>query len=85
MSKRLQVIVDDAEYRDLQKAARRRGVTVSQWVREAIRSVRRLEPSSDAARKLSAVREAVRHGYPAPDIDDMLTEIERGYTSHAAE
>ena len=85
MSKRLQVIVDDTEYRDLQKAARRRGVTVSQWVRDAIRSVRRSEPSIDAARKLSVVREAARHTYPAPDIDDMLAEIERGYSSGHSE
>jgi hypothetical protein len=41
----------------------------------------RLEPSADAARKLSAVREAVRHSYPAPDVDQMLAEIERGYSS----
>lgn len=81
MSKRLQVIVEDAEYRDLQKAARRRGLSVSQWVRDAIRAMRRLEPSTDAARKLSAVREAARHSYPAPDVDQMLKEIERGYTS----
>ena len=85
MSKRLQVIVDDAEYRDLQKAARRRGVTVSQWVRDAIRSVRRSEPTTDAARKLSVVREAARHAYPAPDIEDMLAEIERGYASGRSE
>ena len=85
MSKRLQVIVDDTEYRDLQKAARRRGVTVSQWVRDAIWSVRRSEPSIDAARKLSVVREPARHTYPAPDIDDMLAEIERGYSSGHSE
>lgn len=83
MSKRLQVIVDDAEYRDLQKAARRRGVTISQWVRDVIRAARRSEPSTDAARKLSVVREAVRHSYPAPDIEPMLAEIERGYSSSA--
>ncbi|HTK52784.1 MAG TPA: CopG family transcriptional regulator [Gemmatimonadaceae bacterium] len=85
MSKRLQVIIDDAEYRDLQKAARRRGLTVSQWVRDAIRSTRGLEPSTDAARKLAAVREAVRHAYPAPDVEQMLAEIERGYSSGAGE
>ncbi|HEX6048557.1 MAG TPA: CopG family transcriptional regulator [Gemmatimonadaceae bacterium] len=85
MSKRLQVILDDAEYRDLQKAARRRGITVSQWVREAIRTSRRLEPSADATRKLSVVREAIRHDYPAPDIEQMLAEIERGYASGITE
>ena len=81
MSKRLQVILDDAEYRDLQRAARRRGMTLSHWVRDAMRAARRLEPSTDAARKLAAVREAARYAYPAPDIDQMLDEIERGYGS----
>ena len=81
MSKRLQVIVEDAEYRDLQRAARRRGVTVSQWVREAIRTMRRSEPSGDAARKLAVVREGARHSYPAPDMEQMLAEIERGYSA----
>lgn len=83
MSKRLQVIVDDAEYRDLQRAARRRGVTVSQWVRDAIRTIRRSEPSVDAARKLSVVREGARHSYPAPDMEQMLAEIERAYSAGA--
>lgn len=85
MSKRLQVIVDDAEYRDLQRAARRRGLTVSQWVRDAIRAMRRLEPSADATRKLAVVREAVQHSFPAPDVTQMLTEIERGYVVAADE
>lgn len=35
--------------------------------------VRRLEPSTDADRKLSAVREAARHSYPAPtDVDEVF-------------
>ena len=58
---------------------------VSQWVRDAIRAVRRSEPSADAARKLSVVREAARHSYPAPEIERMLAEIERGYTSGTSE
>lgn len=81
MSKRLQVIVEDLEYRDLMKAARRRGMTVSQFVRESIRAMRKQEPSVDAGRKLMVVREAVHHAYPAPDVDQMLAEIERGYAS----
>lgn len=80
MSKRLQVILDDAEYRDLARAARRARVTLSAWVREALRGARRSEPVGDTATKLRVVREAARHRFPAPDIDTMLAEIERGYT-----
>ncbi len=79
MSKRLQVLLDDAEFRDLQKFARKQRMTVSQWVRYALRTMRRREPSADPGRKLAAVREAVHHSYPSGDIDDMLNDIERGY------
>jgi hypothetical protein len=79
MSKRLQVVFDDAEYRELQKLARKRGMTVSDWVRRALDLARRREPGREAGRKISAVREAARHSYPVGDIDDMLAEIERGY------
>lgn len=81
MSKRLQVLIDDAEYRDLQRAARKQGMSVSNWVRQAIQSMRRREPRQDTGRKLSAVREAARHSYPTGDMDQMLAEIERGYHS----
>lgn len=79
MSKRLQVAFDDTEYRDLVRAARKSGLTMSQWVREALRAARRLEPERDAGKKLSAVREAARHSYATADIDQMLAEIESGY------
>jgi hypothetical protein len=81
MSKRLQVIFDDAEYRELQRSARRARMTVSAWVRHAIRDLRRHEPVADVEKKLQVVREAARHAYPAPapEIGQMLEEIERGY------
>ena len=79
MSKRLQVLLDDTEYRNLQRLAQKQGMTVSDWVRQAIRAMRRQEPVLDTGRKLSAVREGAQHTYPAPDIDQMLAEIEGGY------
>ena len=81
MSKRLQVVFDDAEYRELQKLARKRGMTVSDWVRRALDLARQREPAREAGRKIMAVREAARHAYPTGDIDEMLAEIERGYSS----
>ncbi len=79
MSKRLQVICDEGEYRLIRRQARLRGVTVSEWVRQALRAAMREQPSVKAERKLAAVRAAARHAFPAPDIDRMLEEIERGY------
>ena len=79
MSKRLQVLLDEAEFADIRRAARLSRMTVAEWVRQALRRARREEPTSDARRKLAAVREAARGAYPTADIDQMLAEIERGY------
>ena len=83
MSKRLQVILEDAELREIQRAARRQRMTVAEWVRQALRAARRQEPGGDTARKLEAVRAAVRHSFPTAPIDEMLADIERGYAGRA--
>lgn len=85
MSKRLQVLLDEKELRYLREAARRQGVPVSEWVRQALREARRREPRGDLESKLRAVRAATRHEFPTADIDAMLAEIEQGYAASAPE
>ena len=80
MSKRLQVLLEGSELREIQKVAREQRLTVAEWVRQALRQARRNEPGGSPARKLEAVRRAVRHDFPAGPIEAMLAEIERGYT-----
>jgi hypothetical protein len=80
MSKRLQVILDAAELREVQKAARRERITTAEWVRRALRAARRAQPLTDSTRKLHVVRLAARHEFPAPDIEQMLDEIAQGCT-----
>lgn len=79
MSKRLQVLLDEADFAEIRRLARERNVTVADWVREALRAARRRRPSTDRARKLAAIREAVKLDFPTSDIHTMLAEIERGY------
>ncbi len=79
MSKRLQVLLDADEWEELQKIARRHRTTVSEWVRRTLREAREREPGGDLDAKLRAVRSAVRHEFPAPDVEQMLEETERGY------
>ncbi len=81
MSARLQVLLDEREFAEIRRAARLSGMTVAEWVRQALRKARREEPTSDARRKLAAVREAVQASYPTADIEQMLAEIEGGYLS----
>ena len=79
MAKRLQVIVQDPEYRDIQQAARLRRMSIAEWVRQALVQARRREPSREVASKLEVIRAAARMDFPTADIDRMLEEIERGY------
>ena len=79
MSKRLQVLLEEPELKEIQRIARTRRMTVAEWVRQALRSAREREPLRDSAKKLEVVRAAARHSYPTGDIDRMLEEIEQGY------
>jgi hypothetical protein len=79
MSKRLQVLLDEAEFRQIRELARHQRLTVAEWVRQALRAATRSAPGPDTRKKLAVVRAAARHAYPAADIDRMLGDIERGY------
>lgn len=79
MSKRLQVLLDEAELTEIQRAARRQRVTTAEWVRQALRAARRSQPKGETAKKLAVVRSAASHDFPTADIDRMLHDIERGY------
>ncbi len=71
--------MDESELAAIREAAQRRGMTVSEWARAALREARRSDSTGDAERKLAAIRAADRHSYPASDIDSMLSEIALGY------
>lgn len=79
MSKRLQVILEDDEMREIQRLARQQRTTVAEWVRRALRAMRQRQPSESGERKIQAVRAAVRHSLPTEDIGVMLKQIESGY------
>ena len=83
MSKRLQVVVEDAELRRFESVARERGLTVSEWVRQVLRTAERESSLGSSAEKLAALRMALRHSFPAPDMAQMNEEIERGYRGAA--
>lgn len=81
MSKRLQVVLDETELRRFRRAARRAGVTLSEWVRQTLRRAERDVSDGDVERKLAAIRRAasLSDPHPAPDIDQLNAEIEKGY------
>jgi len=79
MSKRLQVLLPDAEMDEIRRTARREHLSVGEWARRALRLARSKQPAGDPQAKLKLIREAAKLSYPTADIDQMLQEIERGY------
>lgn len=78
MAKRLQVILQDPDYREIQRIAKARRMSIAEWVRQALAAARRYEPLGDAGKKLDVIRDAARQEFPTADIDEMLAQIERG-------
>jgi hypothetical protein len=79
MSKRLQVLLPDREMTEIQRLARRERLTVGEWVRRVLREAREQKPSNDPEVKLKAIRRGVEFSFPTADIEQMNSEIERGY------
>ena len=79
MSKRLQVLIPDAEMEELRKLARREHLALGEWVRRVLREARSQRPVQEPQAKLKAVRKAAEYSFPTADIKQMLAEIERGY------
>ncbi len=73
------MILQDSEYREIQRTARARRMSIAAWVRQALDMARRREPNTDAGKKLEVIRAAARHDFPSGDIGSMLVEIESGY------
>jgi hypothetical protein len=78
MSRRLQLILKDSEYREIQRVARSRRMSIAEWVRQALNLARWREPGVGVGKKLEVIRAAARHDFPSADIDRMLAEIQRG-------
>jgi metal-responsive CopG/Arc/MetJ family transcriptional regulator len=77
--RRLTVSLEEAEFREIQNAARRHRLTVSDWVRQILRATCRKKSRKNRARKLQAIHTAVTYSFPTTDIDEMLGQIEFGY------
>jgi hypothetical protein len=81
VTKRLQVLLDDAELRTIQRIAQRDKLTTAEWVRRRLREGAAASARPDTAARLAAIHAAYRHesSVPAADIGQMLDEIESGY------
>jgi hypothetical protein len=79
MPRHLRIFLDDSESVALHRIARRRHLTVAEWVRRALRAALREESAAETRRRIAVVRQAARGEFPTAEIGSMLTDIERGY------
>jgi hypothetical protein len=74
---RLQVILKDAEYREIRRAAGSRHLSIAEWVRLALlQSARQQEPMDSMAKKLESIRIAAQFEFPAGDADKLHSELD---------
>lgn len=78
MSKRLQVILPDEEFRALANAARRQGKPVASVVLESLRRTLAEETVLDPEQRIARVLRFARFSGPTGDIGQILEEIDRG-------
>lgn len=78
MSTRLQIIVQEEEVRELRRCARREGLSLSEWVRRALRKARNEQTGPTVQQKLAALDRALKCNHPTGEIDEILSDIERG-------
>ena len=77
MAKRLQVLLNEAEYLEIRQAAERERMSIAEWVRQSLRSARRGH-AERVSTKLRALADAVVHDFPTGDIEEVLGDIEAG-------
>lgn len=77
MAKRLEVTLKDADYREIQRIAQLRHVSLAAWVREALETALGGEPTRSMSKKREGLRLATQHEYPTGDVDQVLADIKQ--------
>jgi hypothetical protein len=78
MSKRLQIVMPDDEYRAVARAAKIRKKPIAQLVRESLRKTLAEERERPVDERIAAVLRFARFSGPTGDIDEILADIEAG-------
>jgi hypothetical protein len=79
MSKRMQVLFPDDEYRKLKLHAKRARLTLGEWVRTSLRRITDHESSSLPEDKLRIIDHASTFSAPQDSVEDLKEQIKSGY------
>jgi hypothetical protein len=69
----------EEELEEIKESARAEGMTVSSWVRRAIRHERLERPGKSVRNKQKILSKAAEYGFPTGDYEEMAAEIEDDY------
>jgi hypothetical protein len=78
MSKRIHVVLADEDYRAHAVAARKRGKSMAQLVRESLSHALAEDAEAEVKQRIAAIVRFSRHSGPVADIDEHLAQIEIG-------
>jgi hypothetical protein len=73
MAMRLRIVLKDSEYREIERMARSRRMSVHEWARQALGLVGQRRPTRSVKEKLQVIREAARHNFPIDGLPGNTT------------
>jgi len=79
MSTRLQILLDDNDLSEVKELAMEENLTVSAWVRRAIKHEKKERPGTAARKKLEVILNFSKYDFPISDYKDITAEIDSGY------
>ena len=78
----MQVLLPEKDYRALAVVSRKESKTIAEWVRDSIRRRLKVVEPPSPEKKLSKILKYARYSGPTGDIEQILSEIEKGRENH---
>ncbi len=75
----MQVLIEPKEYKQFQRLAEAKGLSLGEWVRQILRRFSESSSARDPQIKIAHIRKASQLNYPSGDIEQILGEIEKGH------
>ncbi len=70
----------ESEYEDISRCAQVSHLTISEWVRGALRKARSEVSLGNPETKLVAIKSASEYSFPVGNIEELNSQIAKGYT-----
>jgi hypothetical protein len=79
MSKRLQVILADDEYKEIKELSYSTNKNIAEWVREGLHFFIKFQKPEPKEKRIAKILKYAKYTGPTGNIKSILKEIEKGY------